>query len=123
MALPQVSEVRTREINRNILENRLLQNHVAQMLEIWYVALPNGPLPSSDQGVVVSNHRNTQKKYLKIFFFRTAWHRCLKFGMKHDVVVLYQICSNEDPRVQDSPRHWSEVQTIEIHKMFKNLFL
>ena len=24
----------------------LLQNHLAQMLEIWYGALPGGPLPS-----------------------------------------------------------------------------
>ena len=30
----------------NILQNLLLQNCLAQMLEIWYVALPGGPLPS-----------------------------------------------------------------------------
>ena len=41
--------------------------------------------------------------YLKIFFFRTTCLRCLKFVMKHDLVVLYRVCSNEDPRVQDSP--------------------
>ena len=29
-----------------ILQNLLLQNCLAQMLEIWYVALPGGPLPS-----------------------------------------------------------------------------
>ena len=28
-----------------ILKNLLLQNHLAQMFEIWYVALPSGPLP------------------------------------------------------------------------------
>ena len=55
------------EIHR---KNLLLQNHLAQMLEIWYVALPSGPLPISvqmkvpgskmapRQGVLGSNHRN-----------------------------------------------------------------
>ena len=33
------------EMLRNIFRN-LLQNHMAQMLEIWYVALPSGFLPS-----------------------------------------------------------------------------
>ena len=56
------------EIHRKILKNLLLQNHLAQMLEIWYVALPSGPLPISlkvpgskmapRQGVLGSNHRN-----------------------------------------------------------------
>ena len=58
------------EIHRKILKNFLLQNHLAQMLEIWYVALPSGPLlisvqmkvPGSKmaprQGVLGSNHRN-----------------------------------------------------------------
>ena len=57
------------EIHRKILKN-LLQIHLAQMLEIWYVALPSGPLPISvqmkvpgskmapRQGVLGSNHRN-----------------------------------------------------------------
>ena len=31
---------------RNILQNLLLQNCLAQVLEIWYIALPGGPLPS-----------------------------------------------------------------------------
>ena len=43
------------EMHRNILKN-LLQNHLAQMFEIWYVAFPS---------------------------------------------ALYQVCSNEGPRVQD----------------------
>ena len=30
----------------NILQNLLLQNCLAQVLEIWYLALPGGPLPS-----------------------------------------------------------------------------
>ena len=40
---------------------------------------------------------------LKIFFSRTAWLRCLKFGMLHCLVVLYQVYSNQGPRVQDGP--------------------
>ena len=31
--------------DRNILKNLLLQNCLTQVLEIWYVALPGGPLP------------------------------------------------------------------------------
>ena len=58
------------EIHRKVLKNLLLQNHLAQMLEIWYVALPSGPLPifvqmkvpgskmAPRQGVLGSNHRN-----------------------------------------------------------------
>ena len=57
-------------IHRKILKNLLLQNHLAQMLEIWYVTLPRGPLPISvqmkvpgskmapRQGVQGSNYRN-----------------------------------------------------------------
>ena len=33
------------EIHRKILKNLLLQNHLAQMLEICYVALPSSLLP------------------------------------------------------------------------------
>ena len=59
----------TIEMHRNIFKNLLLQNHLAQMFQIWYVALPSGPLPScSNEGprvqddlwsvVVGLNHRN-----------------------------------------------------------------
>ena len=34
------------EMHRNILKSFLLQNHLAQMFEIGYVALPSAPLPS-----------------------------------------------------------------------------
>ena len=33
------------EIHKKILKILLLQNHLAQVLEICYVALPSGPLP------------------------------------------------------------------------------
>ena len=58
------------EIHREILKTLLLQNHLAQMLEIWYVALASGPVPifiqmkvpgsklAPRQGVLGSNHRN-----------------------------------------------------------------
>ena len=32
--------------NEIYFKNLLLQNSLAQVLEIWYVALPGGPLPS-----------------------------------------------------------------------------
>ena len=58
--------------HRNTYKNikNLLQTHLAQMLEIWYVALPSGPVPifvqmkvpgskmAPRQGVLGSNHRN-----------------------------------------------------------------
>ena len=58
------------ELHRKILKNLLFQNQLAQMLEIWYVALPSSPLPifvqmkvqgskmAPRQGVLGSNHRN-----------------------------------------------------------------
>ena len=45
MAPRQGSEVQTIEIHK-IFKNLLLQNHMAQVFQIWYVALPCGPLPS-----------------------------------------------------------------------------
>ena len=42
-----------------------------------------------------------QEKYSKIFFFRATCLRCLKFGMKRRLMVLYQVCLSEGPRVQD----------------------
>ena len=46
MAPPQGSKVGRIEIHRKIFKNLLLQKHYNQMLEIWSVALPTGPLPS-----------------------------------------------------------------------------
>ena len=43
------------------------------------------------------------EKYIKIFFFRTTWLRCLKLGIKHCLVVLYQDFPNEGPRFEDGP--------------------
>ena len=37
------------------------------------------------------------KIYLKILFTRSAMLRCLKFGMQHCLMVLYQVCSNGGP--------------------------
>ena len=46
MALPKGSWVWTIELYRKIFKNFLLQKHLAQMLEIWHVALPCSPLLS-----------------------------------------------------------------------------
>ena len=40
------SWVRTIEKHRKIFKNLLLPNHLAQVLEIWYVAWPSGHLPT-----------------------------------------------------------------------------
>ena len=45
MVLRQGVQASIIEIHREILKTLLLQNHLAQMLEIWYVALPSGPVP------------------------------------------------------------------------------
>ena len=46
MAPRQGSEVQTIEIHKEYLKNLRLQNNLAQILQIWYVAVPSGPLPS-----------------------------------------------------------------------------
>ena len=85
------SSVRTTEKHKNIFKNLLCQNHMAQMFEIWYVALPSGPLPSlfryRSQGPrwpLARGPRFKPKKFIEKYskiFFRTTWLRCLKFGM------------------------------------------
>ena len=54
------------------------------------------------QGVPGLNHRNNIGKYNKIFFLRTTWLSCKKFGMKYCVVDFYHVSSNGNPRVQNS---------------------
>ena len=44
MALPHGPGFEPKEYIENI--KNLLQNHLAQMPEIWYIALPGGPVPS-----------------------------------------------------------------------------
>ena len=46
MAPRKGSEVQPREVHRNIFKSFLLQNYLAQMLLILFVALPSSPLPS-----------------------------------------------------------------------------
>ena len=76
MAPGQGSKVRTMEMHRNILKNLLLQNHLAKMFEIWYVALPS--------------------------------------------LHLYQVCSNEGPRVQDGL--WPGVPSLSHRNTYKNIY-
>ena len=57
-------------MHRNILKNLLLQNHLAQMFEIWYVALPSAPLPSLFQmkvlGSKMTSGQETQVRAVEI---------------------------------------------------------
>ena len=54
-------------------------------------------------GVPSLSHRNTYKNIYKSSSSELTWLRCLKFGMQHCLVVLYQVCSNEGPRFEDGP--------------------
>ena len=47
------------EMHRNILKNLLLQNHLAQMFEIWYDALPSAPLLSLFQMKVLGSKKTS----------------------------------------------------------------
>ena len=90
--------------------NLLLWNHKAQSFDIWYVASPNGALPSLFKlwplGPKWPRSRAYQffiVKSLKIFFSETVRPRALIFGMLHHQMELNQVCSNYDPRVQNGP--------------------
>ena len=45
----------------------------------------------------------------KIFLAETTGPRALTFGIKHHQVDLYQVCSNNDPGVKNSPAPGSHV--------------
>ena len=56
----------------------------AKGFDIWNEALSNVPLPSLFKWCLCGPKwglRFENKMYLKIFFSRTPWIRCLKFGM------------------------------------------
>ena len=42
-------------------------------------------------------------KHEKIFLSETTRPRAMIFGMKHYLVVFYQVCSNNTPRVKNGP--------------------
>ena len=61
-------------MHRNILKNLLLQNHLALMLEIWYIALPSGPYqvcsnegPRVQDGLWPEGLRCEPLKYIEIY--------------------------------------------------------
>ena len=60
--------------------------------------MQNGPMPGGPAF--------EPEKYIgKIFknLLRTTRLRCLKLGIKHCLLVLYQVCSNECLSVQNGP--------------------
>ena len=46
----------------NIFLKNLLQNHLTQMLKIWYVALPSGHLPSFVQMKVPGSRKGSSPR-------------------------------------------------------------
>ena len=72
-------------------------------MDLYQVCSNDGPWVENGPAAGGLGFKN--EIYIKIFFSRTAWLRCLKFGMQHCLVVFYQVCSNQGPRVQVAPRH------------------
>ena len=63
-----------------------------------------------DKNLLCMNRRKTGSLYLAMpearttqIFSRTAWLRCLILDTQHCLVVFYQVCSNDSPRVQNGP--------------------
>ena len=105
----RVSWIRTIEIHRKIFKNLLLQNHLAQVLEIWYAAWPSvhAIVPVSEMAPCQEDPVFEPKKYIKKYskiFFRTTGLSGLNFGMLHGLVVHYKICSNGGP--------WAKLQVL-----------
>ena len=48
-----------------------------------------------------------REKHEKIFLSENTRPRALIFGMMHNLVVLYQICSNYTPGAKNGPTPWS----------------
>ena len=69
---------------------------------VLYQVCSNGG-PWLQYGPAAGGLRFKNEIYLKIFFSRTARLRCLKFGLYYCLVVLYQVCSNQGPRIQGGP--------------------
>ena len=92
-----------------IFKTLLIQSQLAQMLETWHVAMPNGLFQvCSNRGPSLKDGpgaRFKQYKYIKNIekSSSSTCLRCLKFGMCHCLVVLYQVYSNKGLRNQISP--------------------
>ena len=64
------------------------------------------------------------ENFQKNFYFRTTWLRSLKFGMWHCQWVLYQVSSNEGPRVYNGPSpRGTGFELQKYIKILKNLLL
>ena len=89
-------------------------------LDIWYVASSSGALPKlfksypwgpklACPGWSRVLHRLILGKHEKIFLSETTRPRALILGMKHHLVDLYQLCSNDAPGAKNGPTPRSHV--------------
>ena len=70
-------------------------------MDLYQVCSNGGP--GLQNGPAAGGLEFKNEIYLKIFYSRTAWLWCLKFGLQHCLVVFYQVCSNQGPRIQGGP--------------------
>ena len=61
-------------------------------------------------------HRNILKNLL----LQNHLAQMFEIGMWHCLVHLYQVCSNEGPRVQDG--HWPGVPSLSHRNTYKNIY-
>ena len=81
----------------------------------------NGPAP----GLISLTQLYIRKYLIKIFFLRTTRPRVLVFCIQYHLMVLYQDCSNYDPRAKNDPAPWAYQFYIAVYirKLLKNLLL
>ena len=98
---------------RKLFKKLFLQNHLSEMLEIRYVALPSNLLPRlfkpRSQGSKWPHTRDSRLehkqyigKYEKNLLFQNHLALMLKFGIEHCIVELFKVCSNSDLRIPES---------------------
>ena len=104
-------------------------------LDIWYVASPGRPSPSLFKSCPWGQkwpHPRGQIVYIglygenmkKIFWSEITRPRALSFGMKHHLVVLYQVCSNYTSGATKWPHPGSHMFYIGLYsKNMKKILL
>ena len=68
-----------------------------------------GPKKAPDLGVKCFTKAYIGQNVKKIFLSEITGPRALLFGMKHHLVDLYQVCSNDTPGAKNGPPHWSHI--------------